>query len=355
MTSFVSSTQTFDVNSALVESFVPSASVISGSVLPFTPVTVAPAEILSFLARLRLLAGVPFGYLVADADLLPAESIRFFYLDRNWTDALTQGALSVGTVNSADRAQLEALYPTVRTEVDETERNIRVAGGEQLAGPAGPISGFLLRSRAVSGWPGIHVRGYNQALDGDSGAELPESDPRRVKMLRLERLAPAVLLALFDGVPQEIHIEEPRVGIQFGVRFDGDPTDGDTPTIPVRNAETGDDLGGSSNDIDVPFRSGAPGVIDVKKLAERLSAVGGTDFDVSTGPVEIENVNSAEFSLQMLRFPYREVFGDPATARDTGATANDTPFRPEIAISDLVDRATDIDLRTAGFNQRTRP
>lgn len=343
MTSFVSSTQAFSLNETVLEAFEPHVPLISGGVLPTTPATVTPSEILSFLARLRLLSGVPFGYLVADAELLPTESIRFFYLDRNWTDALTQGALSVGTVNSADRAQLESLYPIVRQEVDQTERNIRVAGGELLSGPAGPISGFLLRSRAVSGWPGIHVRGYTEALGSDSGAELPESDPRRVKMLRLERLAPSVLLALFDGVPQEIHIEEPRIGIQFGVRFNGDPANGDSPKIPVRNAESGNDLGGSANDVDVPFRPGAPGVIDVKALANRLSDVPGTDFDRSSGPVEIENVNSAEFSLQMLRFPYREVFGDPATARGTN---NDHPFRPEVSIPILVDRITDIDLRT---------
>ena len=53
-----------------------------------------------WLARLRLLEGVPFAYLVADSELLPPESIRFFYLVRNWSDALVEGALSVGTLNS---------------------------------------------------------------------------------------------------------------------------------------------------------------------------------------------------------------------------------------------------------------
>ena len=54
---------------------------------------VVPGELRRFLARLRLLHGVPFCYLVPDAELLPPESIRFFYLDRAWTDALVQGAL----------------------------------------------------------------------------------------------------------------------------------------------------------------------------------------------------------------------------------------------------------------------
>ena len=35
----------------------------------------------------------------------------------------------------------------------------------------------------------------------------------------MERLAPAVLLVLFDGIPAVVHIEEPRQGIQFGVRL----------------------------------------------------------------------------------------------------------------------------------------
>ena len=55
---------------------------------------VTPLELRAFLARLRLLDGVPFSYLVDDSELLPTESIRFFYLDRAWTDALVQGALT---------------------------------------------------------------------------------------------------------------------------------------------------------------------------------------------------------------------------------------------------------------------
>ena len=72
---------------------------------------VVPRELRGWLARLRLLQGVPFSYLVADAELLPKESIRFFYLDRAWTDALVQGALSVGTVNSSDRAAARRALP----------------------------------------------------------------------------------------------------------------------------------------------------------------------------------------------------------------------------------------------------
>src|SRR5690349_2551532 len=135
------------------------------------PDGVVPAEIVRFLARLRLLEGIPFSYIVPDAELIPPETIRFFYLDRNATDALVQGALSAGTVNAADRAQLAQLYPVVRDEVDQAERLVRMKDADapkvdaegRPIGAGGPISGFLLRSRLVSGWPGMHVRAYATA------------------------------------------------------------------------------------------------------------------------------------------------------------------------------------------------
>ena len=191
-----------------------------------------PRDLRLWLGRLRLLSAVPFGHLVADSALLPPESVRFFYLDRDWTDALVQGALSVGTVTTADRAALTQLYGVVRDEVDEAERLVRLPGVEPGAavptGPAGTLSGFVLRSRMVSGWPGLHVRGYgvdNLSLavpvPDDQVGEEHDVVLKRLGLLRLERLAPAVLLAVFDGVPSVVHIEEPRAGIQFGVEEQG--------------------------------------------------------------------------------------------------------------------------------------
>jgi hypothetical protein len=272
---------------------------------------VVPGELRRFLARLRLLHGIPFSYLVPDADLLPPESIRFFYLDRRWTDALVQGALSVGTITTADRAQLEGVYPHVRDDVDEAERVIRSPHGEErLAGAGGAITGFLMRSRAVSGWPGLHVRAYRRDVIADDALTTEaESHPDRLKVLRLERLAPAVLLVLFDGVPAVVHIEEPRRGIQFGARIDP----GDSPAerrakVRMRDANTGnlvppvDDFT-TANSIDVPFRPGAPGVIDLHRLRERMLAKPVPNVGTTLEP--------HEYALQVLRFPYRQVFGDP--------------------------------------------
>jgi hypothetical protein len=270
---------------------------------------VVPGELRRFLARLRLLHGVPFSYLVPDADLLPLESIRFFYIDRAWTDALIQGALSVGTITTADRAQLEAVYPKIRDDVDEAERTIRTPRGEErLQGAGGTITGFLMRSRVVSGWPNLHVRAYSRDVIADDAlTTAAESDPNRMKVLRMERLAPAVLLVLFDGVPAVVHVEEPRQGIQFGVRLNpADPPAQRRAKVKGRNNTTGDplppkDTFNAGNSVDVPFRRGAPGVINLGELRKRLS-------DLTNSGVPLE---PNQYALQMLRFPYRQVFGDP--------------------------------------------
>jgi len=290
---------------------------------------VTPPELRGWLARLRLLQAVPFSYLVADAQLLPKESIRFFYLDRAWTDALVQGALSVGTVNSSDRAELAALYKVVRDELDEEERRVRLPGGETVQqGPAGPVTGFVLRSRAVSGWPGLHVRAYDRELGVADDAAIPESDPRRIRLLRMERLAPAVMLVLFDGIPAVVHIEEPRQGIQFGVRLTPSADDPNRlqAGVKARDAKTALDTNNNPNDlVPVPFRRGTPGVLDIKKLNDALLAAPGTHMEGS--------VDGAEFALQMLRFPYRQVFGDPSVV---AAPPMVDVFRPTIGIAKLV-------------------
>jgi hypothetical protein len=272
---------------------------------------VVPGELRRFLARLRLLHGIPFSYLVPDADLLPVESIRFFYLDRAWTDALVQGVLSVGTITTSDRAELEAVHQPIRDDVDVAERSIRTPDGEALlSGAGGAITGFLLRSRAVSGWPGLHVRAYRRDVVADDALTTEaESNPERLKLLRVERLAPAVLLVLIDGVPEVVHIEEPRQGIQFGARLDPeDPPASRRGKVHIRDAATGnlvppvDDFT-PANSIPVPFRGGAPGVIDLAELKRRMENKPVPNISGTLDP--------HEFALQMLRFPFRQVFGDP--------------------------------------------
>lgn len=300
---------------------------------------VLPELVRRWLARARLLEGVPFAHLVPDSELLPPESIRFFYLDREWTDALAQGALSVGTVTTLDREDLQALHARLRDELDAAERQVRLVGAD-APGPAAAetVTGFLLRSRAVSGWPALHVRGYRAEIGADD-APVDEADPRRLRLLRLERLAPAVLLCLFDGVPEVVHLEEPRQGVQFGVDLAAGADGTRGATVPLRDVLTATRLDrlhpapAGPTSVEVPFRKGAPGVLHVAELARRIAAQPATHVDAFAGP----GVGPAELAMQLLQFPYRQVFGDPAKGTVGGGAepGYDALFRARVGIAEL--------------------
>jgi hypothetical protein len=171
------------------------------------------------------------------------------------------------------------------------------------------------------------VRAYDRELGVADDAAIPESDPRRIKLLRMERLAPAVMLVLFDGIPAVVHIEEPRQGIQFGVRLTPSADDPNRlqAGVKARDAKTALDVTANPLDlVPVPFRRGTPGVLDIEKLNAALLATPGTNMD--------GNVDGAEFALQMLRFPYRQVFGDPSV---NAAPPMVDVFRPTIGIAKL--------------------
>ena len=63
----------------------------------------AKSQTMRWLTRLRLLEAVPFQYLVPTEDMLPTETIRFFHIDRNWVDALIDGAISVTLTSTREK------------------------------------------------------------------------------------------------------------------------------------------------------------------------------------------------------------------------------------------------------------
>lgn len=181
-----------------------------------------PPDIVSWMGRLQLLYGVPLNYLVPDERMLPPESIRFFYLDHNWCNALADGAFSIGRNLSIKESTPSLLLdrastPMLRRGSHGAAARIR----SRMLGRSAPqvdfttITGFLLRSSIVQNYPGIGVNPY--PVNGT-----PDKDPADVVLLdilRMERLGPDsdTLICLIAGDAYRIDIHEAPEGLHYGI------------------------------------------------------------------------------------------------------------------------------------------
>lgn len=241
-------------------------------------------DIAEWLGRMCLLNGVPFVNLVPDPRMLPEESIRFFYVDQTYLDAMVDGALSVGVRSSRDTQFNEIMHAVLRDAVDSEMATVRaeLLGQTPAAtGVAGSMCGFLLRSAVVGGFPGLQV----SAVAAGSATPLPA--------LRIDRIAPDVLLALFPGVPGQVNLSEPQEGLRFGVE---DGSSVDLRSVGAAGQSTaGTQLGQS---IKVSYRSGTAQVLDVTATLQQIA---------TTVPA-MAGLGPAGFAVQMVKSPERMSF-----------------------------------------------
>ncbi len=150
------------------------------------PIT-APAELTAWIESLRTLQGVPFKYLVPDERMLPLESIRFFTVDPQWIDALLDGALSV------------ARMPTEHKQCCKDAEKALLASS-----PSRTITGFVMRSAAVAGRPGLIVTATG--VDGKPLTSYPQVQH-----------PPLILLCLFDGQITSLSIQQPPETLHLSI------------------------------------------------------------------------------------------------------------------------------------------
>jgi hypothetical protein len=156
-------------------------------------------------------------------------------------------------------------------------RGVAVSNTGDPASPLRPVCGFLLRSSAVTSWPGLQV----EASGGGTPANI----------LRMDS-AGTLLFCLFDRVIDEVKLHPPSEGIHFG--FDLDLK---LNLVKKRRRLSGDDGGPIGSEIDsgeltsVPYRDAKTRVLDVMQLATQFA----TSFSMS-----MSAFTSAEFALQMI-------------------------------------------------------
>jgi len=133
------------------------------------------------------LNNIPAYYLISDPSYLPPESIRFFHIDPNWTDALIDGALSIANHLSRDDDYVRMSLKTRINEYLKTQIDTRLGHLPQV-----PTYGFLLRSAIVSTFPDLHV---------EAPFKNPKKNETRADVLLLENIAKGVMLCLLDRTP----------------------------------------------------------------------------------------------------------------------------------------------------------
>ena len=149
------------------------------------------------------------------------------------------------------------------------------------------VSGFVLRSALITGWPHLDVRAYRDSV--------------KLTLLRLERLSGSVLIALFAGVPDRVELEEPHHGVQFGVTgaaggsgFAVDPRGDDGRRLPGLPFPLG-------------LRATDPSlrVVELGALRQIVSYRG----DLDENDI-VAQTGSAAFAVELLRPPWMQVFSD---------------------------------------------
>lgn len=221
-------------------------------------------EIGEWLKNLKLLSGVPFGYLVPDLELLPEESIRFFYIDNNWINNMIDGACSIGRHHE---------------EYSDDKRAIPYLKDDSYR------TGFLLRSMLVEGWPGLEVIGYDICN-------------KKISKERLMRLSPSILLCIFEGEISKVIIRKPAEALHFSFDFDEDKKSFIKIVI--------------ENEIKVEFRN-SNRVININQLVDDISNASGA--------------SSADFACKMVDKGEEIVFkikgpGECNNGKDVGANQN---------------------------------
>lgn len=241
-----------------------------------------PEQIRDWIAQLKLLKGVPLAALVGDEAQLPPESVRFFYLDENWTDQMINGALSIGAGNEKSRsindsfledfhlAGRQNIHGPRRSCIHENQRRFYTQNAGALE-EGGQITGFLMRSRLVRLWKGLESSAFDQK-------------GKRLDILRMEQLSGEIMICLFQGEIARLEVREPKEGLRFGAPEHD-------RNICVRDVKKGNE-GRPISGKKVRIRADECGRADILPLAKEFK-----------GQLGVSEFTSAHFAMELIVAP----------------------------------------------------
>ena len=235
-------------------------------------------EIRDFINGLYMLDGVPVGALIADRQLLPPETLKIFYLDHNWIEAMVDGVLSIGRSCSSDLMHDRAVLPKLKENGRLHSANVRSVQYDKLfeSSDNGECRmGFLLRSQLVEGWPGIEISCYRG--DGE------------LNIMKLEHIGTSILFCIVDGILDKITLTEPVESLFFG--FEESEGELVKQLVSLKEGEIGRDINAS---VPLVFRDEEKGLLNIKALAQNMQQ------ELTKAGKGSTHFSALEFALQMI-------------------------------------------------------
>lgn len=235
-------------------------------------------DVKDFINGLYVLDGVPAAALAADGQMLPPESLRFFYLDDNWIDSMVDGAYSIGRSCSFDSQHDRMILPEMKQKGRLNSSNARsLHYGKEAVNDSKEEyrTGFLLHSQLVEGWPGIEISCY--------------SKERELNIIKLSHIGKSVLFCIADGIIDKITLTEPMESLYFG--FEEEQGELVKRLVSLKEGEAGKDIG-----LPVPlsFRGQKKGLLNIKAFAKDMEQA------LKEAGKESAYFSAIEFALQMV-------------------------------------------------------
>ncbi len=252
------------------------------------------AEPCGMLMRSAIVSGWPG--LEVQAFRFTAPTLHSF-ATRNQSPVSSDGRLELVTASGTQALTLTAAQNDLDGVAAAINAANRGATAQVIAGPATDtfsLSVTFVPSADHRDSPLIELR----TKAGDPSTNILA--PFKLAPLRIERLAPDILLCIFPDVPDRLEINEPSEGLHFGVSLDD--TAAAVDTISLRDPETGFNLDPPVS-ATIPYvgQDRARGVVDIAALAGAIATKLGTRLTRTP-------VGAADFGVQMVSSPEKGVF-----------------------------------------------
>ncbi|KAF5643440.1 Tol [Fusarium tjaetaba] len=141
------------------------------------------------------LADIPAHYLITDTSQVPPETLRFFHIDENWTEALIDGALSLANQSTSEDYARLAIKKQLQDYINKPLEGLGYC--QQM-----PKYGFIMRSEILVQFPDLAVSPEFAEVVNPNGEE--DKIKPRAPILVQRRLSSDKMLVLFDRTPPNL-------------------------------------------------------------------------------------------------------------------------------------------------------